>query len=168
MSKRHEPDTCDAPYGCPRSATPIDLQRRARPCGCSAHHPVCTPRPDDVLSSRVTNLMYLSRAKGGRTDLGSSLVHRRKRPWCTNAVEPGHLQWDICAGERYIKTRTLKFVTFTVDSDPPTPAPTRPGGGRAWPCLAVPGALAVPGRAWVAVPGGAWVYPDSLWGAQMS
>ena len=28
------------------------------------------------------------------------------------------------ARERYIKTRTLNCVTFTVDSEPPTPAPT--------------------------------------------
>ena len=30
------------------------------------------------------------------------------------------------ARERYIKTRTLNCVTFTVDSEPPTPAPTPP------------------------------------------
>ena len=46
------------------SISDTDLQRRARPCGCSAHHPVCTPRPDRRRSSRVTNLMYLSRANG--------------------------------------------------------------------------------------------------------
>ena len=69
------------------SISDTDLQRCARPCGCSAHHPVCTPRPDRRRSVRVTNLMYLSRAKGRphgprvftRTPTEAALVYECRR-----------------------------------------------------------------------------------------
>ena len=97
------------------SISDTDLQRRARPCGCSAHHPVCTPRPDDVLSSRVTNLMYLSRAKGRphgprvftRTPTEAALVYECRRAGTARSRVRGrgtskreliislHLQWTL-------------------------------------------------------------------------
>ena len=70
-------------------------------------------------------LQVMTRSGGNINDLRTAIVEQMGEVTrCpTNAVEPGHGS-VARARERYIKTRTLNFVTFTVDSDPPTPAPT--------------------------------------------